>query len=52
MLEVVLFSQTAQAISFSTVEMGDRLSPNASNNPPAKPGAFVREPLEAAMRGR
>ncbi len=24
----------------------------ASNNPPAKPGAFVCEPLKAAMRGR
>jgi hypothetical protein len=24
----------------------------ASNNPPAKPGAFICEPLKAAMRGR
>ena len=23
-----------------------------SNHPPAEPGAFVREPLEAAVRGR
>lgn len=26
--------------------------PNDSNNPPAKPGAFMCEPLKAAMRGR